>query len=942
MYNPSNNKKQRSVQSITFLIFLTLMLIAFVSSCKLYSTERSTTREEIKGNPQQRDIPFNNRAIDQVQESSSELPLYSGASHELLNYGMEILLLPNAGEKGKTSLELLILGPPPQNQVDYSLLKTLGKAILLQGLYDPDQKSYQSLAENGIWSSFKEVPNLYEHVISLKLSTASGDTELEGLLLWIKKLLEIREIRDDVFIDALNWQKSCLERKDPSQRMAYDQNKHSESTWLSMENSRRIEKMKGEFTDLFRASNLKLILVGDFDQEKIMRSLKYDFRDLPRSTSSNVNAERPAGDAKVSLFEEDLSHGLHRMDLAYPLPRWEDKGKLDLKVWLLRSLITLALKEGISTVDLRGLPLQRIEVGIQHAAVQDHLKIGGHASNEEEILLLFKRLDETISQLMEEGFTEQKWSNFSNILLKKAKSELRNSPSRSNEQILDEARGYYLYGLPLLSPSQWFSYVKLTLPQLKKSALDSALRSILDESRRSLQVHYQGEPDALLEAQLKALFTKNERLVDEAFSGNAKSSPELPDLDFSSMERVALSDRTKIANNRLERVTLENGLSFLCLKNEAKKDDILFAAVAEGGWKDRAIAIQSEAKLLPILMKENYTPSILFEGKDFYKGKAIALTPFIDEYSHGWLGKSTAEDIEFLLQLFTASIEKTKVGKWQGKLDDFPKVIMDSRRYEQPPGSGSLCSGGLGQPAMVHSRDLSTFILDSLQQHLFADASNFRMVFAGNFNTLILISRAQKYLGNLSGIDAQGKTVSKEVPKGISLDQLNGPVCKKLAFGAELEWSDEELLALYGIAEYLTLVLEKEQMENRLWSWAYQLLPASWQSGRSYSLIVQMKDLQDPLFEMMSVLDRQLEKIRKGDIDPGLFELAKSKAIHRLRMDINSNDYWLHQVIENARDSKDMKLPDFEEIGPVGEKLSPNLMTVYATLYLSEGSRINE
>jgi zinc protease len=271
--------------------------------------------------------------------------------------------------------------------------------------------------------------------------------------------------------------------------------------------------------------------------------------------------------------------------------------------------------------------------------------------------------------------------------------------------------------------------------------------------------------------------------------------------------------------------TLSNGATVVLDPTTLKEDQILFRATAPGGT-----SMASDADFIPARVADAVVPaggvgrfSAVMLDK-ILAGKAVGVTPFIDEIYQGMGGGSTAQDLETMFQLiylrFTqpradptafAAMASQARGLLANRMAS-PDVVFD-----QAIGAALSRNSPRRQPetpATVDQWNLATSM--AFYKARFADASNFTFVFVGSFTPEAIKPLVETYIASLPathahetwrdlGIAPPTGVVEKTVEKGIA---PKGEVA--ILFSGPFEQDDAHRLALRA----MTLVLQSRLLET--------------------------------------------------------------------------------------------------------------------------------
>jgi zinc protease len=270
---------------------------------------------------------------------------------------------------------------------------------------------------------------------------------------------------------------------------------------------------------------------------------------------------------------------------------------------------------------------------------------------------------------------------------------------------------------------------------------------------------------------------------------------------------------------------LSNGATVVLKPTTLKEDQILFRAEAPGGT-----SLASDADVIPARVAD----SIVAAGgvgrfsavtlDKILAGKAVVVTPFIDEIREGLDGGSTSQDLETLFQLLYLRFTQPRAdptafaamaSQARGLLTNqtaSPDVV-----FNQAIAAALSRNHPRRQPetlATVDQWNLAKSL--AFYKARFADASHFTFVFVGSFTADSIKPLVETYIASLPatrahetwrdlGIASSVGVVEKTIEKGIAPKSQVA-----IVFSGPFEYDDAHRLAL----RTMTLVLESRLLDT--------------------------------------------------------------------------------------------------------------------------------
>jgi zinc protease len=427
-----------------------------------------------------------------------------------------------------------------------------------------------------------------------------------------------------------------------------------------------------------------------------------------------------------------------------------------------------------------------------------------------------------LSRVMQFGFTASELSRASRAMMLSYERVVTESPDRESSSRADEYTRNFFEDEALPTIWQELAFHRRFLPGITLSEVNALARDWFPDQNRLVVV---SAPDgngvmvpdqAQLAAVVKAAFAK--RLmpyVDDAANQMLMAEPPA---------RGAIVKTVMRPEAGITEWTLSNGATVVLKPTTLKEDQILFRAVAPGGT-----SLADPADLVPAQMAD----AVVAAGgvgkfsdvtlDKILTGRAVNVTPFIDETDEGMAGGSTPQDLEVMFQLLYLRFT-------QPRADPTAFAAMAAR-------AKALLANRMASPEVVFNQTIASILsqnspwrqpstpetvdqwnLDAslaFYKARFADASNFTFVFVGSFTPEQIQPLVETYLASLPathahetwrdlGIVPPTGVVERSVEKGI---EPKSEVA--IVFTGPFEYDDAHKMAL----QTMTLVLQSRLLD---------------------------------------------------------------------------------------------------------------------------------
>jgi zinc protease len=359
--------------------------------------------------------------------------------------------------------------------------------------------------------------------------------------------------------------------------------------------------------------------------------------------------------------------------------------------------------------------------------------------------------------------------------------------------------------------------------------------------------------------------------------------------------------------------TLSNGVTVWLKPTDFKEDEIAMQATSPGGWSNSSLEDHQSAAMAAGLVQQGGVRA--FSAIDLQKalaGKAVQVSPFINQNTEGMSGSASPQDLETMLQLvwlyFTAPREDETA---------FQAFIAQGRAVLENLGSNPMAAFAdtfsvtmaQGHP---RSRPLSVAVLDEIDlktgvdfyKERFADASDFTFVFVGAIDLDIMRPLVEQYLGSLPriervdshvdlDIDPPDAHIQKTVRAGVEPQSQT-----IMAFSGPFDYTAQNRVGMRVMAQALEIRLRERMREDLGGTYGvgvtggYEQIPEE-----SYTVTVAFGS--DPLRseELRGVVFEELRKLQvEGPSQEDVDKVVEGERRTR-ETNVRLNPYWAAQLI---------------------------------------------
>ncbi len=354
---------------------------------------------------------------------------------------------------------------------------------------------------------------------------------------------------------------------------------------------------------------------------------------------------------------------------------------------------------------------------------------------------------------------------------------------------------------------------------------------------------------------------------------------------------------------------LSNGVQVILKKTDFKNDEVLFSAFSPGGHSlvpdDDYVAAISATSLIEEGGVGNFN---LTQLEKKLAGKAVTVSPWIDELYEGIRGSSTPEDMETMFQLiylyFTRPrMDKTAFLTVRNRLealvknreaspeeffwDSVRKAVAQNHYRAQPWNREMLAEMDLEKSY--------NFYLDR-----FADASDFTFFFVGNFTLEHIKPLIETYLGGLpsTGRDETWQDLGIDPPAGIVKETIMKGIDPKsmvqIVFNGTFDWTLENAFMFTALEDVLDIPIRESLREDKggtYSTWVYTVLSRF--PDEEYYIYIGFGSAPEQAAELVELVFKEILRLQTEG--PKMPNINKVKEILRREREtkMRQNEFWL-------------------------------------------------
>ncbi len=686
------------------------------------------------------------------------------------------------------------------------------------------------------------------------------------------------------------------------------------------------------YKDWYRTDLMAVIVVGDIDLDETEKKIKSQFSKIKptKNPRKKVSAAIPPhNDTKVSIqSDKETMFAQVRIMHKKPVEKFTTLG--DYRRRLMYSLHSGMLGQRLSELTEKAKPpfvnaffgyggLQRtIDAYSGSVLIKDGNFLGGLKA----LLIEGKRA-------RKHGFTQGELDRYKKVLLNRYKRSYNERNKTNSRNYAGEYVAHYLTGDPAPGIEFEYDFVKKYLPGITLNEINQLSKKWMTKDNRVVTVSAPEKDGVKIptEAEIRKVlkevaFSPVKPYQDKAVSANLMEKMPKPG--------KVVSSKT-FAKSGVTELTLSNGVKVRLKPSKFKDDQILFDGFSMGGtslvndddyWSARnATGIVSASGVGK------------FKAMDIRKmmaGKTVRVGPYLRNLSEGISGSTTPNDLETALQmtyLYFTDIrrDETAFKAMIAKNKSFmTNIKANPNFYFQEQVAKILSNNNPRTKFFLSDEEYAKIDLDKalkIYKERFADASDFKFTFVGNFEVDKIKPLLEKYLGSLP------TTNRKETYRDLGVRPPKGMIDKKfykgkaprsqvnLIFTGKTKYSAKDERLLKAVAEALSIkLIEKLREEKGGVYGAGAFASMDKIPYDSYSAQVSFPCAPENVNDLVAATLTEIKKIQKNGVTDKDLKKVKAQQKRTMETRMENNRYWLNALRSSQMYDRDPeKIVDYQK-----------------------------
>ncbi len=675
------------------------------------------------------------------------------------------------------------------------------------------------------------------------------------------------------------------------------------------------ETIREFYRDWYRPNLQAIIVVGDINVDSAEAKIKQHFGGIknPENPKKREVFDLPANKEPLIAIETDKEATNNMVMLFYKHPHTIKQTVGDYNEYLKEQLYTGMLNARLSEISLKPeAPFIFASTSYGQFLARSGDAYSSYAMAKE------NQIEKTLEVILSEnervkkhGFLESEFERQKEEILSNMKKAAKEANKTETGNFCSEYTAHFLSQEPIPGIKKELKYTKKLLPKITLAEINALAKKWVTDKNMALVITAPEKEGVKVPTknQVLAIIKNSKTKQLEPYVDNFKPEPLLTE-DLKGSKVIAKKENKEIGFTEL---TLANGVKVVLKPTDFKNDEILVSAYSPGGH-----SLYPDQDFL----SANYSSTIINKSgvgnfdktqlKKKLKGKVVQMNPYISDLKEGFTGKSTPKDFETLLQLtylYFKSPRKdvtafnTFIGQMKSQLKFItanPQFAFYDTLYKTSyPNAPRIIIAPTAQQLDKISLDKAY----QIYQDRFADASDFKFFFIGNFDVDSITPIIEKYIGSLPVVNRKEmwKDVSPEFAKGITDVKFHKGTEKQgklgLLMSGSIEWNDKNRMSIALLSEIFDIKLIEVIREKLGGTYSPQaMMDIGHYPKPEYNIMVMLdcspkkaNKLTKAVFSIMKDL------LKKG---PTQIDIDKAKAavLRKRETNLKKNKFWLRKL----------------------------------------------
>ncbi len=692
-------------------------------------------------------------------------------------------------------------------------------------------------------------------------------------------------------------------------------------------------------SDWYRPDLQAIIVVGDFDQKKMVKMIEDKFSSIPTKVNERKKEDFPVPGHPETLVkivtDKEATYSTASVYIKHPMD-------IDLTINGYRKSILYSLYNQMINLRLAELTQKENPPFVMGQAYYGGL-IGPSdvytsmvVSHPGKIPAGLKAVLLENERIKKFGFTQSELDRNKTAMLKSMESSYNERDKRESMSIAQEySRNFLLRKEPVPGIEIEFAYYKEFMPTITLTEVNDLAKKWITDKNRVVVVMAPESATVPVpkEEDISNLLTEVQKENITAYKDETSEEPLMKTLPTPGK---VVSEK-KIAEVDATEWTLSNGSKVVFKPTDFKDDEILFNAYSLGGTslypqKDDISASFASA----IMDMSGIADFNMITLQKMLSGKEVSVSPVIKQLTQGLEGSSNISDIETLFQLihlyvtqprFDESAFSSYITRMRSSLDN--KDVSPESAFSDTFSVVSANYNPRVKPLTKERLAEANFKrIVEIGKERFANPGAFTYFFVGKIDPSKLKVLVEEYLASLPVRKPYEHWVDLKIRKPFGVVEkivAKGKESKSIQviqFHGKIDYTTKEIIELDALAKILSTRLLESIREDKSSVYSINAAPgySKW-PVTEYTMTIDYGTAPEKLKELKESIFATIRDLIENGPKPDEVDKAREKIKRERETNLRENSYW-DAVLKTYYLNKDGDFKSFKEFDGVVEKLT--------------------
>ena len=672
----------------------------------------------------------------------------------------------------------------------------------------------------------------------------------------------------------------------------------------------------------YRPDNQAVIVVGDFDVDKVEQKIKELFSPIkmPENATPVVAEAVPDNAEPIFVVDKDKEMQYSIVEVFFKSDPIPDEIKTNMQYLIIDYMKDAAIgmlndrmAELAQKPDCPFLQASSSYGKYLFSKTKDAFSVDA-LPKEGQTEAAMKAAFIEARRAAEFGFTATEYKRYQQNFLSQLDKQFSNKDKRYNNQFCRQYVNHYLENEPIPSLDDYYEVMKQIVPMMPVEAINQLMQQLVTATDSNMVVLNMNQekdgavyptPESLKKAMAEARAEKLEAYVD-----NVKDEPLITVLP------KAGKIVKEVAGKKFDykELKLSNGATVVLKQTDLKKDQVILAAEGFGGSSLYGEKDFANIKFFDDVIEASGLGNFSHtELEKALAGKIASASMMLGTERANITGSSTPNDVETLLQL--VYLYFTKINKDQESFDNTMKTteLMLKNKLLQPE---AVFSDSLTLTLQNHSKRFAPANVDDLKlvnydrilqmaKEQTANAAGFTFTIIGNYDEAKLRPLIEQYLASLPG-DAKTVKKGKDVEDSFTGNVKNNfkrkmetpkAIAVMLWKNEKMNYTLENSIRASMVGQILTMLYTEKIREEA--SAAYSVMAQAGLTRDDYrttaTALVYCPMKPEKGDVAVKIMDEEVQGLTKA-VEVEKLNKVKEYMLKAIDDEAKTNNFWIRQI----------------------------------------------